>query len=75
MKDICGVEIEEGSTVAFISRLLHKSGDLSTGVVLGFTTKMVTVQYTLATGVQTTSTYMPHNLCVVQTKEIKMKEL
>lgn len=76
MKDLRGVEIKEGDTVSFISRLLHKSGDLSTGEVLGFTTKMVTVQYTLQTGVVTTSTYMPHNLCVVQTQgNTKMKEL
>lgn len=68
MKDVRGVEIQEGDTVTFISRLLHKSGDLSTGKVLGFTAKMVTVEYTLATGVQLTSTYMPHNVCVVQTQ-------
>lgn len=67
--DIRGVEIKEGNIVALISRLLHKSGDLAVGTVVGFSKQMVTVEYRLKTGVDTKSSYMPHNLVVVEPKE------
>lgn len=74
MKDLRGVEIEEGNVVCFVHRF-HKSGELLHGKVVGFTTQMVKVEYH-ARGDQRTSNYMPHNCCVVQqTKEKKMKEL
>ena len=71
MKDLRGVEIEEGNTVCFVTRRgnMHP---LLVGVVLGFTNKKVKIQE----GNMTPTTITPHNCCVVQqTKETKMKEL
>lgn len=73
MKDIRSVEIQEGDTVSFVYRW-SKSGELCHGVVVGFTAQMVKVEFH-ARGGQKTSNYMPHNVCVVQIKERKMKEL
>lgn len=73
MKDIRGVEIEEGDRVSFVFRWA-KSGELAHGIVIGFTKQMVKVEF-IARNTQRTSNYMPHNVCVVNSKEIKMKEL
>lgn len=73
MKDIRNIVIKEGDTVSFVYRW-SKSGELCHGVVVGFTKQMVKVEFH-ARGSQHTSNYMPHNVCVVQTEETKMKEL
>lgn len=74
MKDLRGVEIQEGDIVSFVYRW-SKSGELCHGKVVGFTTQMVKINF-YAHSSDRTSNYMPHNLCVVQQpKETKMKEL
>lgn len=76
MKDLRGIEIQQGDYVSFIHRCT-KSGELQHGKVAGFTAQMVKVTYQGRgfTGERTTN-YMPHNVCVIQqSKETEMKEL
>lgn len=74
MRDLRGVEIQEGDLVSFIWRMT-RSGELSHGTVVGLTEKLVEVAYHKY-GNDRTSKFMPHNVCVIQqSKETEMKEL